>query len=96
MTDLPAYTGLRALCPKCGCSDVLTEWHSAGGVLAHDKKMARREPPCKAYPDLAKFDGSGEHLCRVCAHCRYGWVEACKDGDDGTAGEQEEGPLCPG
>lgn len=76
MTDLPAYTGPEGKCPKCGEYGGRTEWHWAGGVLAPEK-MARREPPCKDIEDLASFGGEGEHLCRLCPNCGYGWVEAC-------------------
>jgi len=78
MTDLPAYTGPGGYCPKCGAAGVLTEWHHIGGVLG-PAKMARREPPCKSYPGLAEFGGEGQHLCRLCPNCGYGWVEACAD-----------------
>jgi len=79
MADLPAYSGPGGQCPKCGAGGVQTEWHGSGGVLA-PRKMGRREPPCKYEPDLAVFGGEGEHLCRLCLNCGYGWVEACAGG----------------
>lgn len=30
--------------------------------------------------DPCEYRPSGEHLCRVCKNCSYGWVEACADG----------------
>jgi hypothetical protein len=84
MADLPAYSGPGAGCPKCGAGGIQTEWHHAGGALA-PQKMARREPPCKHRPDLAEFGGQGEHLCRICLNCGYGWAEACADNHGGQA-----------
>jgi ribosomal protein S27AE len=86
MADLPAYTGPGGYCPKCGAGGVLTEHHWAGGALG-PKKMSRREPPCKDSDDLAAFGGEGEHLCRLCANCGYGWVEACTDNPSSEIGQ---------
>jgi len=99
MSDLPAYTGPGGSCPKCEAGGVLTEWHKAGGMLAQ-KKVAGREAPCRHCRDLAGFGGEGEHLCRLCANCGYGWVEACA-ASDGAArlrivADGEGTDQCPG
>jgi hypothetical protein len=46
--------------------------------------MAGRRSPCKDVDALAGLDG--EHLCRLCRNCGYGWVEACADRRSGEAG----------
>jgi hypothetical protein len=53
----------------------MTEWHWAGPFAPKD--MAGRTPPCGAHRELAVLGGAGEHLCRVCLNCGYGWTEAC-------------------
>ena len=78
IAELPAYSGPGGACPKCRVGGVLTEWHRAGGVLG-PRQMAQRESPCKLRTDLQAFGGKGEHLCRLCRNCNYGWVEACAD-----------------
>jgi hypothetical protein len=99
MTGLPAYSGPRIPCPKCGVSGVLTEWHRAGGCLAPGK-MSGREPPCNNRDDLAAIGGKGEHLCRLCVNCGYGWVEACAPsrgaGPLRAVPDTEETGECPG
>jgi ssDNA-binding Zn-finger/Zn-ribbon topoisomerase 1 len=85
MADLPAYSGTGAKCPKCGRPGVTTEWHRAGGVLA-PKKEAGPEPPCKSIRALETLRGEGEHLCRLCPNCGYGWAEACMDNRVGDPG----------
>jgi hypothetical protein len=62
--DLPMY-GSILLCPKCSHDKVRTEYHSHG-VLSE---------PCGTrfgWPDIQNL---GEHLCRTCGRCRYGWPE---------------------
>ena len=83
---LPACSGPRIKCPKCGMTGVLTEWHWAGSVRA-PKQMAGREPPCKNIRELGEIR-AGEHLCRLCRNCGYGWPEALATSRDG-------GPLTP-
>jgi WhiB family redox-sensing transcriptional regulator len=39
----------------------------------------RTPAPCAGHAELAVWDGAGEHLCRVCLNCGYGWTEACAD-----------------
>jgi hypothetical protein len=53
----------------------MTEWHWAGPLAPRD--MAGRRPPCAGRGELAVLGGEGEHLCRVCLNCGYGWPEAC-------------------
>ena len=72
---LPAYTGPDGHCPRCGIPGAMTEWHWA--VPAEPQGMAGRRPPCAGRTQLAVRDGHGEHLCRVCLNCGYGWTEAC-------------------
>ena len=80
MGDLPAYSGRGARCPKCGTHDALTEWHRFGGAFA-PREMTGRRPPFK---DSGALSGlGGEHLCRLCGSCGYGWPEACADRQDG-------------
>jgi hypothetical protein len=57
----------------------MTEWHWASPLASPD--MAGRTPPCAGHAGLAALDGQGEHLCRVCLNCGYGWPEACAGRD---------------
>lgn len=75
--SLPAYSGPAGPCPSCGLPGPMTEWHRAGPLGPAD--MAGRRPPCADRPDLALPDGQGEHLCRTCLNCGYGWAETCAD-----------------
>jgi hypothetical protein len=74
-TGLPAYTGPDGHCPQCGIPGAMTEWHWA--VPPEPRGMAGRRPPCAGHAGLAVWDGQGQHLCRVCLNCGYGWAEAC-------------------
>lgn len=76
MAELPRY-GTVESCPKCGAaagagsaveSDATTVYHS--GRMPRDAPA----PPCSGafYADL----GLGEHMCRTCQACGYGWCEA--------------------
>jgi hypothetical protein len=74
MTDLPAYSGPLAVCPKCRTPGASMKWHSLGGAFAPRKRgEITSSYPCRRIRDL---DG---HLCRVCRNCGYGWVEASAD-----------------
>jgi hypothetical protein len=53
----------------------MTEWHWA--IPPAPQGMAGRRPPCAGHAGLAAWDGRGQHLCRVCLNCGYGWTEAC-------------------
>jgi hypothetical protein len=53
----------------------MTEWHWAAPYAPAE--MAGRMPPCAARGEQAVLDGGGEHLCRVCLNCGFGWPEAC-------------------
>lgn len=71
---LPAYSGPDGPCPLCGFPGAMTEWHWA---VPPAPKQAALRTPCAGHPRLAARDGKGEHLCRVCMKCGYGWTEAC-------------------
>ncbi len=62
--ELPPFSG-QSGCPKCVSGTVAVVYHAApaGGF------------PCQA-PALPM---AGEHLCRVCQRCGYGWCEATAD-----------------
>ena len=62
--NLPPYSG-GGQCPKCGCA-VDTTWHECG-------------QPDASLPCHRGGVHRGEHLCRQCPRCKYGWVEATKD-----------------
>jgi hypothetical protein len=80
---LPAYSGPLGSCPKCGSRGAETHYHTAGGGLGL-KKIAGQAAPCQRIESLSRLLG-GEHLCRLCGNCGYGWVEACVDQPaDGT------------
>lgn len=62
--DLPMHGSIPA-CPKCGAAIVQVDYHLHGVLSA----------PCGirfGYPDIQNL---GEHLCRTCTLCSYGWPE---------------------
>jgi hypothetical protein len=71
MTDLPAYSGPGGRCPKCGVDGIQTEWHNSSKWVSGRQKV----PCCAPCHDLGRDEG--EHLCRGCGDCGYGWAEAC-------------------
>lgn len=81
MAGLPPYSGPDAPCPRCGRPGAMTEWHWAGPLARQG--TAGRQPPCAGRAELVGLRGEGEHLCRACLYCGYGWPEACI-GQDGT------------
>jgi transcriptional regulator with XRE-family HTH domain len=62
--ELPPFSG-HAGCPKCAGGTVAVIYHAApaGGFPC--------EAPARPVP--------GEHLCRACGQCGYGWCEAAAD-----------------
>lgn len=67
--DLPPY-GVLLQCPKCRNERLDTTYHPRG-VLSE---------PCGTrfgWPDVQNL---GEHLCRTCMNCFYGWPEAVASG----------------
>jgi ribosomal protein S27AE len=61
--NLPPFSNTQ--CPKCG-GGVKTTWHECG----------------QGDPSFPCFKGGvhrGEHLCRQCSRCGYGWLEATND-----------------
>jgi hypothetical protein len=69
--ELPAYSGTDAICPKCGEGQVPVKWHSYG--LSTPGWACANHDPRLRYP-------GGEHLCRRCETCGYGWMESCGPG----------------
>ena len=67
--DLPMYGSIVA-CPKCNGDKVRTEYHPHG-VLSE---------PCGTRFGWPNIQNLGEHLCRKCARCKYGWPEECASG----------------
>ncbi len=65
-TELPAHGSITS-CPKCGGGKdkgtALTVTYHTG------PQEARSRQPCR-YKDI------GEHLCRRCERCGYGWCES--------------------
>jgi hypothetical protein len=66
-------TGLPAYSGDATCpkckARVSTHWHVMGGYVS--SRCRRLE--------------IGEHLCRICGNCGYGWVEACADSKGGPS-----------
>lgn len=74
--------GAYECCPKCGAPDahVSRDWHESGlppysapGIFA----PVNTAPCTRGWLDFP----FGEHLCRRCRQCGYGWVEATASGD---------------
>lgn len=72
---LPPYSGPGGGCPKCGQAGAQTRWHWAGGALA-PLEPDGSAPAC-AGPGIVDVAVTGEHLCRSCAVCGFGWPESC-------------------
>lgn len=63
------FSGRNASCRKCGAS-VGAKWHGGG-----------RNP---GFPCHLLSLAAGEHMCRRCPHCGYGWMEATQDAGAST------------
>lgn len=63
-----------AACPKCHAEMVDAVWHAA---------MTVKAPPGWPCADMTR-PVSGEHMCRVCTRCGYGWCEIPADGGKGV------------
>jgi hypothetical protein len=64
----------EAHCPKCMFSSVKSEWHVMA-IAGHTPRY-----PCDDWIFRGLLTGSvGEHLCRTCHRCGYGWPEQCAD-----------------
>ena len=72
---LPPYSGPGGGCPKCGQPGARTRWHWGGGALA-PLEPDGSAPAC-AGPGIVDEVVTGEHLCRSCPVCGYGWPESC-------------------
>jgi hypothetical protein len=85
MTDLPAYSGPGAECPKCKAGHLVTAWHY--GVAVTEKTPRGDDWPCE-WPSWQN-DWNLEHLCRYCRNCAYTRAEALTPGSgDAGAGHQ--------
>ncbi len=72
--DLPMHGSILS-CPKCG-SDQRTEDGKVKGLRTVYHAKGVLHSPCGerfGWPDVQNL---GEHLCRICERCRYGWPEA--------------------
>jgi hypothetical protein len=72
--DLPMHGSILA-CPKCG-SDQRTEDGKVKGIRTVYHQHGVLHAPCGdrfGWPDVQNL---GEHLCRICERCKYGWPEA--------------------
>jgi hypothetical protein len=74
---LAPYSGPGGRCPKCQvpCA-ASTEWYWAAVALAPREQPRGRAPACGEL-GLLGMPVEGEHLCRLCGNCGYGWAEAC-------------------
>jgi hypothetical protein len=90
---LPPYTGPGVRCPKCGvpCA-AATQWHWA--ALAFTPRD-QQDPACGELA-LLGIAVDGEHLCRRCGNCGYGWAEACTAGAGALAGRYRRAVPLPG
>jgi len=70
-TQLPSHGSVTS-CPKCGASEhgtnaLTVTYHSEPQLLS---RYERVKWPCR----LGR--PAGEHLCRRCERCGFGWCEA--------------------
>lgn len=71
-TQLPAYTGLAARCPKCTCPDIGDQYRAGVPRISWDG----------ADLHLATDLGDNrECMLRRCSDCGWAWLEACADAD---------------
>lgn len=71
--DLPMHGSILS-CPKCG-GDQRTDDGKTKGLKTYYHQQGILHAPCGqrfGWPDVQNL---GEHLCRVCDKCRYGWPE---------------------
>jgi ribosomal protein L37E len=67
--------GLRAfsqesVCSKCGLTSFKVTWHPMP-IIGNNPSF-----PCENWINMGLLTGPvGEHLCRVCTCCGYGWPE---------------------
>lgn len=62
--DLPMCGSILA-CPKCSGNQVKVEYHSVGV----------NSEPCGKTFGWPQVQNLGEHLCKTCIRCKYGWPE---------------------
>jgi hypothetical protein len=76
MAGLAPYSGPGGRCPKCQVPYASgTEWHWA--TVAFASQVQRGRAPACGELGLLGMPVEGEHLCRLCTNCGYGWAEAC-------------------
>jgi hypothetical protein len=76
MPDLPKY-GTAESCPKCGASAGVSAESVVepdASTVYHEWRMPRETPAPPCSRDV--YARIGEHICRVCQVCGYGWCEA--------------------
>jgi hypothetical protein len=77
MPDLPRHGSITA-CPKCGAPD------GKIGAVYHENSRPFIRDGNPTVSCAGNF-GIGEHLCRECGKCGFGWCEAVLAADE--AGE---------
>lgn len=65
------------VCPKCSSTAIKTTWHETIIINSNQNES----PPCGQWAFRGLLTGPvGEHLCRFCHTCNYGWPEQTADG----------------
>jgi hypothetical protein len=80
MPELPWYGSVES-CPKCGTnagSPAESPVEPDASTVYHSERQIREllkppYPPCTSIPLTTDL---GEHLCRTCQVCGFGWCEA--------------------
>ncbi len=74
--NLPPFSGLDTSCKKCGEPQAGVTWHSTNRTGTNFPCQHARK--------------TGEHMCRVCSRCGFGWMEQPQDANTG----EEEHEHC--
>lgn len=92
MIDLPAC-GSVAICPKCAALDAMldTAFHRYPRPMVGGPE--RGTAPCAELvmrTPSEELEDFGEHLCRKCTRCGYGWVERTADAEEDEPEDAED------
>lgn len=77
--DLPFHGSILS-CPKCG-GDQRTDDGKVKGLRTYYHQQGILHAPCGQRFGWPEVQNLGEHLCRVCEKCRYGWPEQVFHGE---------------
>lgn len=80
MTQLPPFTGITAVCPKCTCLTISDSYRAQTPMLTWSGDTL---------DEITTATGGfgGECMLRTCTDCGYAWLEQCHDASKVESGE---------